>query len=196
LSQPNTAQLAALGGVNISSIGNDVGMAFHNPALLRDEMDQQINASFYTFAQGIRQYGLTTAFHLEGINSNLGLGVQYLNYGTLQETDASGNVLGEFRPVDYAVQLILSKSYHEHWWGGLTTKYVRSGYAQYIASGLAFDAGISYYDEDKGLQCSFLAKNMGSELGTYNGSALKEEMPFDLQLGITKNYCRHLFSFP
>ena len=45
LSQPNTAQVAALGGVNISSISNDIGLSFHNPAMLRKEMNQQINTS-------------------------------------------------------------------------------------------------------------------------------------------------------
>ncbi len=56
LSQPNTAQLSALGGVNISSIGNDVGMSFQNPSLLRDGMHQQINTSFNSFLAGIRNY--------------------------------------------------------------------------------------------------------------------------------------------
>jgi hypothetical protein len=65
LSQPNTAQLSALGGVNISTIGNDVGMSFHNPALLRDGMHQQVNTSFNSFVAGIRNFSLTTAYHLE-----------------------------------------------------------------------------------------------------------------------------------
>ena len=37
LKQANTAQLSALGGINITSGGKDVGMSFHNPALLRKE---------------------------------------------------------------------------------------------------------------------------------------------------------------
>lgn len=186
LTQPNTAKLSALGGVNVSSIGNDLGMAFHNPALLRDEMNQQISTGFYSFAEGVKQYGFNTAFHLSEMNTNMAVGVQYLDYGTLAQTDASGNILGVFKPADYVVQLMLSRSHKEKWWYGLTTKFISSTYAQYRSTGLAFDVGVAYYDSVNRLQISVVAKNMGTQLATYNGSSQKEELPFDLQAGITK----------
>ncbi|MEI8075922.1 MAG: DUF3308 domain-containing protein, partial [Bacteroidota bacterium] len=83
LNQPNCAQLAAAGSVNVSSIGNDLGMAFQNPALLRDSMHQQLSSSFYTYAEGVKQYSMQAAFHMVSIRSNLGVGVQYLDYGSL-----------------------------------------------------------------------------------------------------------------
>jgi hypothetical protein len=186
LNQPNTAQLAALGSVNISSISNDVGMAFSNPALLRDSMHQQVSSSFYSFAEGVKQYGMQTAFHLSSIRSNLGIGVQYLDYGSITETDASGNILGNFRPSDYVVQLMFSKSYKEKWWFGFNTKFINSSYGAYRSNGIAFDAGLAYYDLENQLQVSVVAKNMGTQLRTYTGSGIKEELPFDLQAGITK----------
>jgi hypothetical protein len=186
LTQPNTAQVAALGSVNVSSISNDVGMAFSNPALLRDSMHQQISSSFYSFAEGVKQYGMQTAFHLSGIRSNLGIGVQYLDYGTITQTDASGNILGNFRPSDYVVQLMYSKQYKEKWWIGFDTKFINSNYGMYRSSGIAVDAGFAYYDKENLLQVSVVAKNMGVQLKTYTGSGNKEELPFDLQAGITK----------
>jgi hypothetical protein len=186
LNQPNSAQLAAAGSVNVSTISNDVGMASYNPALLRDSMHQQVSTSFYTYAEGVKQYGMQAAFHLSSIESNLGVGVQYLNYGTLTQTDASGNVLGNFRPSDYVVQLMLSKSYKENWWVGLNTKFIHSNYGAYQSSGIAIDASVAYYDPEKQLQFSVLARNMGTQLKTYDGSKSKEEIPFDLQAGITK----------
>ena len=186
LNQPNYAQLAAAGSVNVSTISNDVGMAFYNPALLRDSMHQQVSTSFYTYAEGVKQYGMQTAFHLPSINSNLGVGVQYLNYGSLTQTDASGNVLGSFKPSDYVIELMFSKSYKEKWWVGLNTKFISSNYGAYRSSGIAFDAGLAYYDPEQQLQFSILAKNMGTQLKTYDGTSNKEELPFDLQAGITK----------
>lgn len=186
LNQPNNAQLAAAGSVNVSTISNDLGMAFYNPALLRDSMHQQMSTSFYTYAEGIKQYGMQAAVHLSSIKSNLGIGVQYLNYGSLTQTDASGNVLGNFRPSDYVVQLMFSKSYKEKWWVGLNTKFINSNYGIYKSSGIAFDAAVAYYDPENKLQFSVLARNMGSQLKTYDGSSNKEELPFDLQAGITK----------
>ena len=52
LNQPISAKQASLGGLNISSIGKDLGLAFYNPALLRDDMHGGVNAGFYSFAQG------------------------------------------------------------------------------------------------------------------------------------------------
>lgn len=186
LSQPNTAQLAALGSVNVSSISNDLGMAFSNPALLRDSMNQQVSCSFYSFAEGVKQYGMQAAFHLSSIQSNLGMGVQYLDYGTLTQTDPSGNILGSFRPSDYVVQLMFSKPYKEKWWIGLTTKFISSNYGIYRSNGIAVDAGLAYFDKENKLQISVIAKNMGTQLRAYNGTVTREELPFDLQAGITK----------
>ena len=79
LSQPNTAQLSALGGINISTIGNDVGMSFNNPSLLRYSMHQQVNTSFNAFLAGVRNYSLTTAWHLEPQKTTLAIGANYFN---------------------------------------------------------------------------------------------------------------------
>ena len=42
LELPYSAKITALGGLNISSIGNDLGLAMYNPSLLNDEMDHQL----------------------------------------------------------------------------------------------------------------------------------------------------------
>lgn len=185
LSQSNSAQLSALGGVNTSSIGNDVGMSFHTPSLLRNEMHGQVSASFNSFLAGIRNYSLTSAYHAEPLQTNFAVGVNYFDYGTIAQTDASGNLLGVFRPVDYVVQVMTSRQYHERFWYGLTMKYINSNYGPYRSSGLAFDAGITYYDSSSRLQVSVVVKNMGTQLKAYNGSG-REELPFDLQAGVTK----------
>ena len=195
LLQPNAAKLSALGGINISSIGNDLGMAYNNPALLRDDMHQQISTSFYSFAEGVQQLGFVNAYHHQKSNTNIALGVQYLSYGSITQTDPSGNILGVFKPADYTIQFMLSHIYKTNWWVGLTTKYINSSYGQYHATGLAFDWGIAYLNSNKLLQVSFLAKNMGTQLSTYVPAAPKEELPFDLQLGITKKLENAPFQF-
>lgn len=186
LSQSNTAVLSALGGVNVSAIGNNAGITFHNPALLRDGMHQQLDLSFNAFLAGIKNYSLTTAWHLSSAKLNIGMGVNYFNYGEVMQADASGNILGSFRPRDYVVQVMASRQYHERWWYGLTMKFANSAYGQFRSAGLAFDVGVAYYDIDKEFQASIVVKNMGTQLKTYDGSNFKEELPFDLQAGITQ----------
>jgi hypothetical protein len=195
LNQPIAAKQASLGGVNTTSIGKDLGMAFYNPALLRPDMQGQVSAGFYSFAQGLQQYGFNTAMHLKKYNTNLSFGVQYLDYGNLTQTDASGNILGTFKPKDYVIQWGFSKQYQERWWYGLNAKFIGSSYGQYQSNGIGFDVGIAYYDEELELQASILVKNMGAQLKTYNYLQPKEEIPFDLQLGITKRLEKAPFQF-
>ena len=186
LTQPATAQLSALGGVNISSIGNDIGMAFHNPSLLRKEMDRQWNTSFNAFFAGISQFAATTGFYLPAQDINLGAGVQYLHYGDILQTDASGNVLGNIRPVDYTVQVMASKQYMERFVIGATAKMINSNYGFYRSSGLAMDVSLLYRDTVSQLQVGIVFKNMGTQLKSYSADIPKEELPFDIQAGISK----------
>lgn len=195
LNQPISAKLASMGGVNTSCIGKDLGIAFYNPALLRDAMDGSFSAGFYSFAQGLQQYGLNTAMHLAKYKSNVSLGVQYLNYGNMTQTDAVGNILGSFQPRDYVIQLGCSKQYHERWWYGMNAKFIGSNYGQYQSIGFGFDVGLAYHNEESEFQTSILVKNMGTQLKTYDGLQPKEELPFDLQLGITKRLAKAPFQF-
>jgi hypothetical protein len=190
INQPNTAQLSALGGTNISTISNDVGISFQNPALLRNTMHQQVNASFNSFLAGIKNYSITSSFHVPKIATNIGVGVTYLNYGTITQTDAIGNIFGTFNPTDYVVQVMASKQYKERFWLGTTFKFINSSYGQFKSNAVALDVGVSYCDTANGLQISLLVKNMGTQLKTFNNSNKKEELPFDLQFGITKRLAK------
>lgn len=195
LQQPNCASLSALGGVNVSAIGNDAGMAFQNPSLLRDEMNGQLSTSFSSFLAGIRNYSAVNAWHLADAKTNIAVGANFFDYGSIPQTDAAGNILGNFRPVDYVVQAMASRSYHENFRYGLTVKYIQSSYGPYRSSGLAFDVGINYYDAEHKLQAAVVVKNMGTQLRSYDGSGRKEELPFDLQVGITKRLANAPFQF-
>jgi hypothetical protein len=185
LSQPGSAQVAALGGINISNQGNDVSMGLSNPALLRKSMHQQIATSFNGFLAGISNYSAVTAYHQDKYKINWGVGLQYLHYGNITQTDASGSILGTFKPNDFAVQLIASKRYNEYFFVGTALKFIQSNYGLFRSSGLGLDIGLNYWDSSRQIQAAIVVKNLGTQLSTYGGSA-KEELPFDLQAGISK----------
>lgn len=186
LTQPNSAQLSALGGINVSNITDDVSMSFYNPALLRNTMHQQFNASFNSFLAGIKNSSITSAWHLEKSNTNLAVGINYFDYGTLTQTDAAGNITGSFHPNDYVAQVSASHNYLERFWYGMTLKFAGSNYGQYKSSGMAVDIGVAYFDSSNHVQVSVLIKNLGTQLKTYDGSNRKEDLPFDLEAGVTK----------
>lgn len=190
----NTPQLTALGSVNISQLSNDVGLAFNNPALLKPEMHTQMNAVFNDFYGSIKVYHLSLGYHNVKLNTNFAWGINYFSYGNVPETDAAGNVLGKFRPTDWVMQMSASRSYMEKWNYGTTVKFISSNYGQYRSNGLAMDVGVMYQDSSKLFSASVVAKNMGFQLKKYAGSSA-DDLPFDLQIGITKKLQNAPFSF-
>ena len=194
LKLPNTPQLTGLGGVNVSQISNDVGMAFYNPALLTQGMHSQMNTVFNSMYAGISTYHLSLAYHVPQLNTNFLWGVHYFNYGDLQETDPSGNILGSFHPTDWSMQVSASRTYLQKWSYGLAIKYINSNYGQYRSNGIATDVGVLFHDSAKLFSASIVAKNMGFQLKKYtDGSA--EDLPFDLVAGISKRLEHAPFGF-
>jgi hypothetical protein len=183
LKMPAGPQLTALGSANVSVLSGDISMSAHNPALLRKEMDRQMLASFNIF-QGIRQMNGMVGFHSERLQTNFSGGIDHIHYGEGVQTDAAGNILGNFRANDYAIRLAFSRRYLSRWHYGATLKYVNSTYGMYSSQAVMADVGINYLDSGRMLQVGFVAKNMGLQLTSYAGQG--EDLPFDLQMGITK----------
>lgn len=185
--------LTAAGGINTSYRINEVGLTSNNPSLLNPELSSQLNASFNIFLSGIKAYSLTGAHHSQKLNTTFGGHIYFVDYGSIPETDAAGNRNGEFRPTDFVVQASAAKKYLERWTYGGTLKFINSSYGQYKSNAIAVDFGLLYVDSANGLTASVVAKNMGVQLKTYTGE--KEDLPFDLQIGITKRLEKAPFGF-
>lgn len=185
LKLPNTPQLTGLGGINVSNLSNDIGMSFNNPSLLLPSMHTQLSTVFNSMYAGIKNYHMMFGYSFEKPQINIALGIQYMNYGSIPETDAAGNISGSFQPVDYVIQLSASRKYMEKWNYGASFKFINSNYGLYRSNGIALDAGVAYYDSVQLLQASVVIKNMGTQLKIYQGTK-SDNIPFDVQIGITK----------
>src|SRR6202011_1637362 len=85
-------------------------------------------------------------------------------------------------------------SYMEKWNYGATFKFINSNYGQYQSNGIAVDVGVLYTDSARLFFASVLAKNMGFQLKKYAGTQAGD-LPFDLELGLTKRLQHAPFSF-
>lgn len=191
---PNSPQLTALGGINLTNQNNDISLAFNNPALLRDSMHTQMTAVFNSMPAGIKNLHWMLGYYHQQLKTSFALGINYFNYGNITQTDAVGNIEGQFKPTDFVVQLTASRQYMEKWFYGAAIKYINSNYGVYRSSGLAVDFGINYHDKENLFQAGLVAKNMGSQLTQYTGKE-KEELPFDLQIGISKRLAKAPMQF-
>ncbi len=191
---PPAPQLTALGGINVSKTSDDLGLALNNPALLRPSMHTQMTAVFNTMYDGINAYTLALGYHHQKSQTSFSWGLNYIDYGDIPQADASGNLLGRFRPTDWVMQLSASRSYLQKWRYGGSLIFIWSNYGEYRSNGIAVDVGVLYDDTAKGVSISLLAKNMGTQLRRYDGTE-PDDLPFDLQVGITRKLLRSPFSF-
>ena len=183
LELPYSAKATSLGGVNISSMGKDLGLAMYNPALLNANMDGQIHVSIKPFFAGIQQYDLSGVNFLASKKTVLGWGIHFMDYGNIPMTDVAGNELGSMHPNDYALQLSASTKYIQNLRIGSTIKFIHSNYGIYRSSALAMDIGLTYLAPSNLSQLSLLVKNMGTQLMT---TGHKQDIPFNIILGWSK----------
>ncbi|MGN6508214.1 MAG: type IX secretion system protein PorQ [Chitinophaga sp.] len=185
LDLPPSPQVTALGGITVSQQGTDLSLGLMNPALLRSAMHTQLQVGYSGYPGGVRYSNFAFAYHVPSIATTFATSIQYTGYGAVTHTDAAGNVLGSFRPVDFYWQVSASRRYLEKWAYGISFKYIRSRYLDFRATGFGTDVGIAFRDTASGWQAGLLAKNMGTQFSKYTAGE-REGLPFDLQAGVSK----------
>jgi hypothetical protein len=54
---------------------------------------------------GIKNLALVGGYTVKDWKTNLGFGISYLDYGNIDATDPSGNIVGDFHPRDYLFRI-------------------------------------------------------------------------------------------
>lgn len=184
---PVSAHVAALGGDNTTLVEDDATLTFHNPALMNNVTDRTVSLNIMTYMEGATT-GSASFVRAAGERGTWGVTGQYMSYGTMKETTATGEQTGEFSAKDIAVGGSFAYSLSERFSGGITAKFVASYIGQYNSIGAAVDLGLNYYDSKNELSVSAVARNLGGQLSAYEDDF--ERMPLDLQVGVTKRLLR------
>ena len=182
LKLPNSAKATSLGGLNISSIGNDLGLAMTQPALLSTNLDGELQVSVKPYFAGIQQYDLNGANKLKS-DWVVGWGVHFMDYGDILQTDNIGNEYGFINPNEYSIQVGIAKTYREYFNFGTQIKFIQSNYGQFRSNAIAMDVGVRYLSPNGLSQWSILLQNVGTQLKYFQ---VKEELPLNLVLGWSK----------
>lgn len=179
-----SARIVSLGGVNISTLDDDVNLAAQNPGLLNDSMHRQASLSWSNYLIDINYGYAAYAHHLEKIGT-FHAGVQFLDYGTLQGADEFGNLTGTFSAGEYAVYVGVGRSWNRFSYGA-NLKFISSTLAPgFTSTGLALDLGGSYYSKSRLFSAGLVAKNIGTQFNTHAPGAPREPFPFEIQAGIS-----------
>jgi hypothetical protein len=184
LSLPASARITALGGHLISVHDEDVSLALGNPATLNDKMHNRFsiahNFHFADIQNGYVSYGRK----LDKWKLNTHVGIQYINYGEFVRADVLGQQDGTFGARETAIVLGASKQLADRITAGVNIKGVFSNFESFSSTGLVADLGLNYAKDSSGLIVSFVVKNLGSELSTFNETRFGA--PLDIQIGLSK----------
>ena len=180
---PASSHAAALGGNNITLPDDDIMLAVHNPALLANISDKSLALSYMTYMSDSKSAG--AAFNLIlGERSSAAIAARYVDYGSFDGYTPDNISTGEFNAKDIEMDFIYSYLLGGRWSGGVSGKFIYSKYESYSSVALGVDLGINYYNEENDLSLSFVLKNLGGEIKSFEDKS--HQLPFDLQLGITK----------
>ena len=185
IDNPSVARVAGMGGVVNSIKDKDLGLAYGNPALLNPEMHNQAIFSFTSFLAGADYGFFSYARDYKDIGT-FSASVLYMNYGKFDETDEIGQVIGQFKANETALNLAGSRMIGERLSAGAQIKFLFSNLEQYNAFGMGLDMGLTYHIEEEFLTTSLVFKNMGYQFTSYYDEADKQNLPFNIQLGVTK----------
>jgi len=186
LNVANSAHVTALGGLAPAMPTQDVSLAWQNPSMYRPGLHNQLSFNYNMYYADIKAINLQYAYHVPKWNTTFGGGVQSLNYGTFAAADIYGNFMGVVRANDMVVNLSASRSYGERWRYGATLKYAHSILADRTAGALLADVGVTYMDTTNKITIGIVGRNMGVMTKRYNPNNTAEPLPFDLNIGITK----------
>jgi hypothetical protein len=195
LSITNSARVASLGGQQISIPDHDLNLVYHNPSLLRNEMSTHLVMNYINYFAGTNFGYVAYAFKSDKKYS-LAAGLHYLNYGEFIAANDYGFKEGSFRAGDYALNLYWARPILDSTLSvGVNVKPIYSQYESYTSLGIAFDAGITYFNTEKLFTAALVIKNAGMQITRYNPNSKRESLPFEIQLGITQRLKHAPFRF-
>jgi len=184
LNLTHSGLVSSLGGSNVSLQGNNLNLAYHNPALLNSGMNKTLALNYVNYFAGIN-YGLAMYSRSYQRTGNFAVGLTYLNYGSFTETDASGIITGNFSAAEYAFSMIYSREIDSLFTIGVNLKPVLSHLEKYTSFGLVFDIGASWHNRSNLFSTGLVIKNAGYQVTTYAGEP-HQKMPFEIQAGVSQ----------
>ena len=180
---PLSAHAAALGGDNITMTDDDVMMMFHNPALITGTSVGTLGLQYMNYMSGCNN--VSAAYNmLVKEKWNIGIGIDYMGYGSIRHTDADNNDMGTYNASEMAFYGTLGYELASNLAGGISLKYVYGNISSYNSMAVAVDLGLNYYLPESEWSFGIAVKNLGGQIMAYDEKF--EALPLYVQAGVSK----------
>ena len=176
-----SARQIALGG-EILTLVDDVNQPIWNPSVINADMDNQISANYSSYLAGINIGSVSYARLISRRFGTIHGSIKYLDYGTLIGADEQGNEIGDFNASDLSVSVGYATNLpRTNLYVGANIKLINSNISNFTSIGIATDFAILYYSPYMPFSFTIVARNIGAQLKTFNGT--NESLPFKVALG-------------
>lgn len=192
LNIPVSARSSSLGGSSIGFKDADINMVYDNPSNLDSSLHNHFSANYINFVSDINAGSFYYARKVK--KGALGIGMQFLGYGKFEQREANGDLTGEFKAGDYALNVGYGRSFKSVFSVGGNVKLVYSNYYTYYAAAVALDLGAGYKGKKGLFTAGFVMKNLGTSLKK-NQSGELESLPFEMSMGVTQRVPNSPFRF-
>jgi len=172
LKMPVGARAAAMGGAFVGMSG-DITSVFWNPAGVASLKGQQADFEYSSSFGNISHSFLAGSIPISD-EYTLAASLVSLSTGSIPLTtllDQNGTSGATFSASDLVLGLTFAGNLTDKFSFGITGKYVRTGFYNLYASGLAFDVGTLYRTDFYGMTFGINIANLGTE-EQYSGSGL------------------------
>lgn len=181
----SSSRIYGLGGVNITTIEDNIATADQNPALLGPEMSNQTGLTYMRYF-GESNFASIMYARAAGENGAWQASMRYFGYGSIKGTDETGSPIGDFSPKDVCFAGGYTRDLSPKIRAGFNLKMIYSSYEQYSAFAIATDLGINYYDEDRDLSLSAVISNLGGQVKRFDEKY--NRLPVDVRLGWSQSF--------
>jgi len=188
-----SARVTALGGANITLCDHDPSVQLSNPAALNPAMDRHVEFSSAIYPSGIN-FGNASYVQQFKVPGTFGFGIQYIAYGTMDQTDEAANITGKFTAGEMNTYAGYSYRFGKIFSAGANLKFIYSQLASWNSVGMAGDIAAMVNDTAHNVTASIVAKNLGGPMKPYN-KGVYESIPFDLQAGLAFGFKHVPFKF-
>lgn len=185
LNVTTSARVYGLGGMNITTVDDDLSTTAQNPALLGAEMSGAVSLGYMRYL-GNSNFASVRYAHAVSEHGALAGSIDYFGYGSMTETLPDGSTVGSFSPKDVTFGVAYGHDIADYLRGGIAVKGISSNYADYTAFALATDLGINYYDPERDLSLSIVGANLGGQVKRFADNY--NRLPMDVRLGWSQSF--------
>lgn len=174
----------ALGNNLISVYDNDPTLIILNPSYIGQRHHNILSLDF-TNAFGRTSCASAAYSYTFSKAGSFAAELRYVGYGSFEGMDECGLSTGTFSANDLALTIGWGRELSTHFSIGANLKFVYCGYEMYHSFGIAADVAGSYFNHEKNLSMTLLAKNLGAEIKPFTPEN-HEWSAFDLQWALSQ----------